>query len=74
MQRFYFNVRRASAVYEDHEGQVLEGRPQAWDWAIRDAQALIDQGAVDGHPEDFWIEILDAKRRPVATVPFAGLN
>jgi len=74
MQRFYFNVHRESVVYEDHEGHVLKGRPQAWDWAIRDARALIDEGAIDGRAADYWIEILNAKREPVATVPIGRLN
>jgi hypothetical protein len=74
MRRFYFNVRGRSVVYEDYQGEYLAGRPEAWDWAIRDAQLLLDQGVIDGDPHEYWIEILDERRRPVATVPLARLS
>jgi hypothetical protein len=74
MPKFYFNVRRDGVVYEDHEGEELSGRAAAWDWAIRDAQLLIDQRTFAGAAEDYWIEIVDELRRPLATVPLARLD
>ncbi|MDC9822762.1 hypothetical protein PRN20_03360 [Devosia sp. ZB163] len=73
MGEFYFDVRWANIVYEDHVGVELAGLAQAWSWALRDAQLLVDQATFDDW-EDVWLEVRDARRRQVATVALASFR
>ncbi len=73
MKHFFFHVRRGGVLFLDHEGKDLTGLSSAWAWAIRDAQSLLDEGALDGDVTDYSIEIADEAGRRLATVPVSRL-
>lgn len=52
---------------------MLSGSPEAWAWAVADGQKLIADGVLTEPAENYWIEIVDDRRRPVATVPLDRL-
>jgi hypothetical protein len=69
MSRYYFNVRRGEAIFEDHVGVVLPDLSAAWSWAVSDALALIQDGYVDPTSDRCWMEVCDAEHRAVLSFP-----
>lgn len=74
MTRYYFNLRRDDTVFEDRAVIVLPDVTEAWRWAIRDALSLIQQGWLDRSTHRYWIEICDAERRSVVSVPIGRMT
>lgn len=74
MGRYYFHVRRDETVFEDHMGTVLPGPTEAWQWALKDAWALVREGLVDRANHRYWIEVCDAEHRAVVTFPIGRMT
>lgn len=71
MVRYYFHVRRDETVFEDHVGKLLPGLTEAWEWAMEDALALVQDDSLDGSRHSYWIEVCDTERRAVVTLPIS---
>ena len=69
MARYYFNVRHGNRVFEDKLGGEFDGLPAAWQWAVQDAQEIMDLDLLVGLAEDQWIEIGDETGAVVASLP-----
>lgn len=71
MVRYYFHVRRDETVFEDHVGKLLPGLTEAWEWAMEDALALVQDDSLDGSRHSYWIEVCDTEHRAVVTLPIS---
>jgi hypothetical protein len=74
MGRYYFHVRRDETVFEDHTGVVLPGIAEAWEWALKDAMALMRDGSLDRANHRYWIEVCDAERCAVVAFPIGRVT
>jgi hypothetical protein len=70
MARYYFHVRQDQAIFEDLRGGEFSDITAAWNWALGDAQAMVDSGELNGPIEHHWIDICDGTGATVASLPF----
>jgi hypothetical protein len=71
MPRYFFHVRRDVVRFEDRRGGQFADLRAAWNWALGDARRLVEDDALDGIPDQYWIEICDSTGIEVATLPVA---
>lgn len=55
-------------VFEDHEGIDLLDSREALNWAMVDAQSLVDGDWLVGNPGEYDIEVCDSLRHVFAIV------
>jgi hypothetical protein len=69
---YYFNVRTASGVIEDPEGDIHPSLQAAREAARAQARALIAEGEQTGEDRRSWrVEIMDRANHQVLTVGFS---
>jgi hypothetical protein len=74
MAQYFFHVRCATAFFEDRHGGEFSDLQAACNWAISDARRVIDDEALDGRADQYWIEICDSTGNEVAALPFACVH
>ncbi|MGN6682946.1 MAG: DUF6894 family protein [Devosia sp.] len=73
MPVFHFNIRRGSAVYDDHEGFFATNLAEAVLHAEEDARAIMrEEPEVPAQQQ--WVEITDPNGNVLRTVPFVTVN
>jgi hypothetical protein len=69
---YYFNVRTASRVIEDPEGDMHPSLQAAREAALAKARAMIAEGEQTGEDRRGWrVEVMDRANQPVLTVEFS---